>query len=113
MQTLHPCDTAAPRPPHQVDPPEPVPRELQVARHRAVEHLRHARLALAHGRPRRAIKALRDAWHELEDVPGGDAFQDLVAIDEAARRLARQEGKSATSALDAAVLRLRGLAASH
>jgi len=90
----------------------PIDPELREARLRASSELRLARSELAQQHPQRALVAIAHAWHELAHVPGGEAFQDLVALEEAAR-LARvsslqPDAISAASAVDAALARLQG-----
>lgn len=57
--------------------------ELGVARARAEVALRAARDEFASRHPERAILSLHHAWDALAHVPGGEAFEDLVALDAA------------------------------
>jgi hypothetical protein len=57
--------------------------ELGIARARAEVALRQARDEFARRHPERAIVALHHAWDALAHVPGGEAFEDLVALDRA------------------------------
>lgn len=103
-------------------PPDPAPHaavhdtvspELEAARTRAAERLRRARAALELDDPAHVFAALREAWYEIDNVPGGDAFQDLVAIDAVAQQLRRHDRDSAGSALDAVADRFCGHAPAH
>lgn len=68
---------------HTSDPdPDPAPG-LSAARRRAEAALREARREFACQHPDRALLALHRAWDALVHVPGGEAFDDLVVLDEA------------------------------
>ena len=55
--------------------------ELGIARARAEMALRQAREEFAGRHPERALLSLHHAWDALAHVPGGEAFEDLVALD--------------------------------
>lgn len=54
-----------------------------MARAKAEQALRAARDDFISSHPERAIGPLHDAWDALAQVPGGEAFEDLVALDRA------------------------------
>ncbi|MEY4766348.1 MAG: hypothetical protein RI907_3021 [Pseudomonadota bacterium] len=62
---------------------------LSAARRRAEAALRDARNEFARQHPERALLALHRAWDALVHVPGGEAFDDLVALDDAIERAYR------------------------
>ncbi len=84
--------------------------ELGLARQRAEEALHLARFEFARRHPERALVALHRAWDALAHVPGGEAFQDLVALDAAIDRAYRQldnaHAEQALQTMDGLIARL-------
>lgn len=86
--------------------------QLQAARTMAELALRLARDEFARHHPERALVALHRAWDALAHVPGGEAFEDLVALDlatlEAYAHLTRSDADLAVRAMDGMITRLHG-----
>ena len=85
---------------------------LTLARVNAEVELRLARHELVRHHPDRALAALHRAWDALSHVPGGEAFEDLLALNEATetvyQHLDAQHAPQAVDAMDEVIARLKG-----